>query len=257
MTASITWQPSAHAQAVLRLGDTCLIWSHRLAEWCGHAPVLEEDIAMANIALDLLGQARALLTHAGQLNGALFDEDQLAYLREERQFFNVTLAELPRGDFAQTIVRNHWLACWAVQQWQACAHSSDEQLAAIAGKALKEARYHREHSADWVVRLGDGSDESHQRMTAAVQALWPYVAELFDSDPVDHHAAQQNIAPNWATLQQAWLADVNATFIEAQLALPAATAFLSHGKRGRHSEHMGPLLAQMQVLQRSFPGGVW
>jgi ring-1,2-phenylacetyl-CoA epoxidase subunit PaaC len=257
MTASIVWQPSAHAQTVLRLGDTCLIWSHRLSEWCGHAPVLEEDIALANIALDLLGQARALLTHAGQLDGASVDEDQLAYLREERQFFNVTLAELPRGDFAHAVVRNHWLACWAVQQWQALSHSADEQLAAIAGKALKEARYHREHSADWVVRLGDGSQESHQRMTAAVQALWPYVAELFDSDAIDQQAAQQHIAPSWDSLRQAWLADVSATFIEAQLALPLTTAFMSHGKRGRHSEHMGPLLAQMQVLQRSYPGGVW
>jgi ring-1,2-phenylacetyl-CoA epoxidase subunit PaaC len=257
MTASITFAPSLHAQAVLRLGDTCLIWSHRLSEWCGHAPVLEEDIALANVALDLLGQARALLTHAGQLHRGPFDEDQLAYLREERQFFNVTLAELPRGDFAHTIVRNHWLSCWAVEQWQALGHSRDAQLAAIAGKALKEARYHREHNTDWVVRLGDGTDESHRRMNAAVQALWPYAAELFDDDAIEQHAAEQGIAPLWSGLREAWLADVNATFIKARLSLPPPTAFRSHGKRGRHSEHMGPLLAQMQVLQRSFPGGVW
>jgi ring-1,2-phenylacetyl-CoA epoxidase subunit PaaC len=257
MTASITFRPSLHAQAVLRLGDTCLIWSHRLSEWCGHAPVLEEDIALANIALDLLGQARALLTHAGMLGDERFDEDQLAYLREERQFFNVVMAEIPRGDFAHTVLRNHWLSCWAVQQWQALAPSADAQLAAIAGKALKEARYHREHSADWVLRLGDGTDESQRRMVAALQALWPYVAELFDDDAVETEAAAQGRGPLWSRLRDAWLGDVNATLIEAGLALPLATAFASHGKRGLHSEHLGPLLAQMQTLQRSYPGGVW
>jgi ring-1,2-phenylacetyl-CoA epoxidase subunit PaaC len=257
MTASIAFKPSVHAQTVLRLGDTCLIWSHRLSEWCGHAPVLEEDIALANIALDLLGQARALLTHAGQLAGEPVDEDQLAYLRDERQFYNVTMAELPRGDFATTVVRNHWLACWTVQQWQALAHSSDGQLAAIAGKALKEARYHREHNADWVVRLGDGTEESHRRMEAAIRALWPYVAELFDDDVVERQAAEQRVGPLWSSLREPWLADVQAALIDARLSLPAPSAFQSHGKRGRHSEHMGPMLAQMQVLQRSFPGGVW
>jgi ring-1,2-phenylacetyl-CoA epoxidase subunit PaaC len=256
MTASIACEPSAQAQAILRLADTCLIWSHRLSEWCGHAPALEEDIALANIALDLLGQARALLTHAGSLCEPRFDEDQLAYLREERQFFNITLAELPRGDFAHTTVRNHWLACWAVQQWQALQHAPDEVLAGIAEKALKEARYHREHSADWVLRLGDGTAESKQRMNQAVQALWPYTVELFDDDAIDVQAQHHGLALP-SRFQAAWLADVQAIFIDAGLALPAPTAFRSQGKRGRHSEHMGPLLAHMQVLQRSFPGGVW
>jgi ring-1,2-phenylacetyl-CoA epoxidase subunit PaaC len=260
MTASIEFQPTAQVQALLRMGDTCLIWSHRLSQWCGHAPALEEDIALANIALDLLGQARALLTHAGSLCNAKLDEDQLAYLREERQFFNLTLAELPdrqMGGFAHTTVRNHWLACWAVQHWQALQHASDEVLAGIAQKALKEARYHREHSADWVLRLGDGTAESHQRISAAIQALWPYADELFDDDAVDQQAADKHGLPLPSHFKQAWRADVNATLIDAGLTLPKESAFLSHGKRGVHSEHLGPLLAQMQALQRSFPGGVW
>jgi ring-1,2-phenylacetyl-CoA epoxidase subunit PaaC len=265
MTASIVLSPSPQLQSLLRLGDTCLIWQHRLSEWCGHAPVLEEDMALANIALDLLGQARALLAHAGALCEPRLDEDQLAYLRDERQFFNVVMAELPntgadpsgRRDFAHTVVRNHWLACWAVQQWQALAHSADAQLAAIAGKALKEARYHREHSGDWVVRLGDGTQASHRRMAAAVQALAPYIAELFDDDAADRDSAAQGRGPLWSSLQQAWLTDVSATLTDAGLGLPPPSAFVSHGKRGVHSEHLGPLLAQMQSLQRSFPGGAW
>ena len=175
MTSSIALKPNADAQYVLRLADTCLVWSHRLSEWCGHAPVLEEDIALANHALDLLGQARALLTRAGQLEGQGFDEDQLAYLRDERDFVNVTLAELPngtngRGDFAFTVLRNFVLSSWALLMWQHLAPSRDAELAAIAGKAVKEARYHREHAADWVIRLGDGTEDSALRMQAALDA---------------------------------------------------------------------------------------
>lgn len=243
---------------VLRLADTCLIWSHRLSEWCGHAPVLEEDIALANTALDLLGQARALLSLVG-------DEDQLAYLREEREFVNVTLAELPngtaatggRGDFAFTVLRNFLLSTWALLMWQHLADSRDADLAAIAAKAAKEARYHREHAADWVVRLGDGTDESARRMQAALERAWPYGHELFDADEVDRAAAESGLGPAWGTLREAWLADVEAVLAEATLPLPTKSAFRSDGKRGRHTEHMGHLLAEMQVLQRAYPGGVW
>jgi ring-1,2-phenylacetyl-CoA epoxidase subunit PaaC len=243
---------------VLRLADTCLIWSHRLSEWCGHAPVLEEDIALANHALDLLGQARALLSLVG-------DEDQLAYLREEREFLNVTLAELPngtaatggRGDFAFTVLRNFVLSSWALLMWQHLASSSDAALAAVAGKAAKEARYHREHAADWVIRLGDGTEESARRMQAAVERLWPYTQELFDADAVDRAAAESGLGPAWSALREAWLADVEAVLAEATLPLPPKSAFRSDGKRGRHTEHMGHLLAEMQVLQRAYPGGVW
>jgi ring-1,2-phenylacetyl-CoA epoxidase subunit PaaC len=235
---------------VLRLADTCLIWSHRLSEWCGHAPVLEEDIALANTALDLLGQARALLSHVG-------DEDRLAYLREEREFLNVTLAELPNDDFAFTTLRNFVLSSWVLLMWQRLATSSDEQLAAIAGKAAKEARYHREHAADWVVRLGDGTDESARRMASALGRLWPYCAELFDADDTDRDAQARGVGPSWSALEEAWRADVSAVLQEAGMALPADSAFRSDGKRGRHSEHMGRLLAEMQYLHRAFPGGVW
>ena len=235
---------------ILRLADTCLIWSHRLSEWCGHAPVLEEDIALANTALDLLGQARALLSHVG-------DEDKLAYLREEREFLNVTLAELPNGDFAFTTLRNFVLSAWALLMWQRLATSSDEQLAAIAGKAVKEARYHREHAGDWVVRLGDGTDESSRRMGAALEHAWPYCAELFDADETDLDAQTRGLGPAWNSIEDAWRADVAAVLQEAGMALPADSAFRSDGKRGRHSEHMGRLLAEMQYLHRAFPGGVW
>jgi ring-1,2-phenylacetyl-CoA epoxidase subunit PaaC len=260
MSASISFQPNADAQYLLRLADTCLIWSHRLSEWCGHAPVLEEDIALANTALDLLGQARALLTHAGHALG--FDEDQLAYLRDERDFVNATLAELPNGvngerDFAFAVLRNFVLSSWALLIWRHLATSRDTELAAIAGKAAKEARYHREHAADWVVRLGDGSAESVRRMALALERLWPYTHELFDSDEIDAAAAASGLGPPWSALREAWLADVEAVFAEAALALPAQSAYRSAAKRGLHTEHMGRLLAEMQVLQRSYPGGVW
>ncbi len=260
MTESIVIRPDLQTQYLLRVADTCLIWSHRLSEWCGHAPVLEEDIALANTALDLLGQARALLTHAGQSLG--HDEDQLAYLRDERDFVNVTLAELPngtngKGDFAFTVLRNFLLSSWALLLWQHLAASSDAELAAIAGKAEKEARYHREHAADWVVRLGDGSEDSMRRMQTALARAWPYTAELFDDDAVDRAAAECGLGPACSALREAWLADVEAVLDEATLALPPKSAFRSEAKRGRHSEHMGLLLAEMQVLQRSYPGGVW
>jgi ring-1,2-phenylacetyl-CoA epoxidase subunit PaaC len=262
MTTSIALKPDASTQYVLRLADTCLIWSHRLSEWCGHAPVLEEDIALTNIALDLLGQARALLTHAGR--GLGFDEDQLAYLRDERDFLNVTMAELPnataagvRGDFAFTVVRNFLLSAWALALWEHLEDSRDAELAAIAGKAVKEARYHHEHAADWVVRLGDGTEASARRMAAALERLWPYTNELFDSDAVDAAAAERGLGPAWHALREAWLADVEAVLAEARLVLPPKSAYRSEAKRGVHSEHLGRLLAEMQVLQRSHPGGVW
>jgi len=236
------------ASELLRMADSCLIHGQRLAEWCGHAPVLEEDIALANIALDHIGQARALLTLAGEREARGQnpgrDEDALAFGRLEGEFLNVTMVELPNGDFARTLLRLFLWSSFAKMQWQALAAGSDTVLAGIAAKSLKECRYHQRHSADWVLRLGDGTDESHQRAQQALNALWPYTAEWFT--PAD-----------WASLLEAWEADVLPLLAEATLAVPAATAFLSTGTLGRHSEHMGPLLAEMQSVTRAFPGAVW
>lgn len=256
MQASIRLKSDPGVQYLLRLGDTCLILAQRLGEWCGHAPIIEEDIALTNMALDLVGQARALLTRAGQLGGG-HDEDQLAFLRDERDYLNLTLVELPRGDFAFTVLRNAMVSTLLKLLWQRLQGSSDAELAAIAAKAVKEARYHQEHAADWVVRLGDGTDESKARMQAALKDLWLYVPEMFDSDAVDEHAAGSGLGPRWGELRDAWLAEMRAILEAATLEAPAEAAFRSDGKRGRHSEHMGYILAEMQYLQRAYPGGVW
>jgi ring-1,2-phenylacetyl-CoA epoxidase subunit PaaC len=257
MQASIQVRQDAELQYLLRIADTALVMAQRLGEWTGHAPVLEEDIALANMALDQLGQARAVLTHVGQLEGRGFDEDQLAFLREERDYRNVTLVELPRGDFAVTVLRNAIMGTFFKLLWERLATSSDSEVAAIAGKAVKEARYHQQHAADWVVRLARGTDESRRRMEGALAELWRFTAELFASDAVDAQAAETGLGPRWSELQPAWQAEMAQILDEAELPLPAATPFLSTGKTGVHSEHMGLILAEMQQLQRSYPGGVW
>lgn len=257
MQSSIELHRTPETQYLLRIGDTCLILAQRLGEWCGHAPVLEEDIAMTNIALDLVGQARALLTRAGQVEGLAHDEDQLAFLRNERDYFNLTLVELPRGDFAFTVLRNTMVSTWLKLLWERLAKSTDAELSAIAGKAIKEARYHQQHSGDWVVRLGDGTEESNRRMNAALSELWRYVPELFDTDAVDQAACAAGVGPLWSDLQADWDKEMELILGEAGLTVPAASAFRSTGKRGVHSEHMGYILADMQYLQRAFPGGVW
>ena len=251
---------------VLRPADTCLIHAQRLAEWCGHGPALEEDMALTNMALDLLGQARALLTHAATLHGQGLDEDQLAYLRDERDFFNLTLVEQPMrrssahapgGDFADAVVRNLLLSCWLKLVWQGMVDSSDAELAGIAAKALKEARYHQQHAADWVVRLGDGTSESAARTLAALERAWPFTAEMFVRDAVDDAAEALRLGPARDTLRQPWLDEICAVLEQAALPLPADTAFVSTGTNGVHSEHLGFILAEMQHLQRAYPGGRW
>ena len=260
MSASIHIHASPSVQYLLRIGDTCLIHAQRLAEWCGHAPILEEDIALSNMALDLLGQARGVLTLAGQMearDGEGHDEDQLAFLRDERDYRNLTLVELPRGDFAFTVIRNTMLSTWLRLLWERLASSSEAELAAIAGKAVKEARYHQQHAADWLVRLGDGTDESQRRCSEALNALWRYVPEMFGADAIDDAAVASGLGPRFADLQDAWLAEMREVLDDATLAMPAASAFRSEGTLGRHSEHMGHLLTTMQHLQRSFPEAVW
>jgi ring-1,2-phenylacetyl-CoA epoxidase subunit PaaC len=252
----------ANTTYVLRLADTCLIHSQRLSEWCGHAPVLEEDLALSNIALDLLGQARALLTHAGKLEGQGRDEDQLAFLREERDYRNVILVELPNAasspsdgsggrDFALTTLRNAAVAIWLELMYERLQTSTDAELAGIAAKSLKEVRYHRQHSSDWVVRLGDGTDESKARMQAALNVLWPYFNELFVAEGAG------DVGPAWKELEPEWRARWATLMQEAALTLPRESAAQPQGYLGIHSEHMGHLLATMQHLQRAFPGGVW
>jgi ring-1,2-phenylacetyl-CoA epoxidase subunit PaaC len=259
LTASIAIAPSDVQRYLLRIADTALIHAQRLMEWCGHAPVLEEDLALSNLGLDLLGQARALLTHVGTPLG--LDEDQLAFLRDESDFLNLTLVELPgrRGgaDFADTQVRNLFVAAWLLVLWQRLLDSGETQVAAIAAKAVKEARYHVQHAGDWVVRLGDGTPESARRMQAALDRAWPYVAEMFDDDAVDAGAEAQGLGPRSSALQAPWREAIAPYFAAADLAWPAELAFRSSGRQGRHSEHLGPLLAEMQVLQRSYPGGRW
>jgi len=255
---SVTVSAAPAVQYLLRIADTALILGQRLGEWTGHAPVLEEDIALANMALDLVGQSRALLTYAGSLEGQGLDEDQLAFLREERDFHNVTLVELPRGDFAATVLRNAMLATFFRLLWQRLRDgSSDAEVAAIAEKAVKEARYHQQHAADWVVRLGQGTEESRRRMVAALDQLWRYSPELFTDDAVDEQAAATGLGPRWSELKPQWDIEMGTVLRHAGLEAPAATKFLSTGKRGQHSEHMGYILAEMQYLQRAYPGGEW
>jgi ring-1,2-phenylacetyl-CoA epoxidase subunit PaaC len=234
-----------NAQYVLGLGDDCLISSHRLAEWSGRAPGLEEDVALANIALDQLGQARLLLQHAGSLLGQT--EDELAYLRDEREFRNVQLAELPNGDFGHTIARLLCFSSYQVELYTGLAAGPDPALAAIAGKAVKEVRYHRDYASQWTRRLGDGTAESHRRMAAGLAAVWPYTYELFeDAGPV----------PGLG--RAGWLSSVTGVLTAATLEVPADDGWRpSGGRDGLHTEALGYLLAEMQHLHRAHPGAAW
>jgi len=256
MTAATKTHP-AHLEYVLRIADTSLILGQRLSEWCGHGPVIEEDIALTNIALDLIGQARLLLTHVGRLEGNGRDEDQLAFLRPELQYRNLTIVELPNADFGRTILRSFLVAAWQRGLWQQLVDSSDAELAAIAAKSLKETRYHLQHAADWTVRLGDGTEESHARMQSALDYLWPYTAEFFSATTEDATVETSGIGPAWSTLEVEWDTSVLPVLEVATLNVPAPTPFLSRGKQGVHTESLGHLLSEMQYLQRTYPGGTW
>jgi ring-1,2-phenylacetyl-CoA epoxidase subunit PaaC len=248
----------------LMLGDDSLVLAQRLTAWCSRAPELEEDIALANIALDLLGQARLLLTRAGEVEGNGRDEDALAYLRDEREFRNVHLAEIdcgpgPGGDFATTIVRLLVFSSWKVAQFSRLRGSADPVLAAIAAKGLKELAYHRDHAAQWAVRLGDGTEESHRRMVAAVDRVWPFVDELFHATAVETGLTGVAVDPSELRTEVDGVLD--AVFEAAGLTRPdpIPTAFVAGqaGRDGVHTEAMGYLVAEMQHLHRSLPGAVW
>ncbi|MCE9991070.1 phenylacetate-CoA oxygenase subunit PaaC [Enterobacter asburiae] len=240
----------------LRLGDNGLVLSQRLGAWCGHAPELEIDLALANIGLDLLGQARNFLTYAAEREGE-GDEDTLAFGRDERQFRNLLLVEQPNGSFADTIARQYFMDAWHVELYSRLAQSRDRQLAAIAAKAIKEARYHLRFSRGWLERLGNGTEVSAQKMQQAVNDLWRFTAELFEADEVELALIDEGIAVDPRELRPAWEAEVLSGLQQAGLSVPEEVAYRTGGKKGLHTEHLGPMLAEMQYLQRVYPGQQW
>ncbi len=246
-----------HCRYVLRLADTHLVLAQRLGEWVGHAPALEEDLGLANVALDLLGQARLLLAHAGALEGAGRGEDELAYLREESDYLNLTLVEQPNGDFGMTIARQFLFDAWQLGLVEALQQSTDADLAAIAAKAVRESTYHLRYSSGWLVRLGDGTPESHERAQRALERLWPFTNELFDGDDVDRAAVAAGIGPAPESLSAAWSGRIDSVLEQATLRRPPPAPFGWYGKQGRHGEHLGYLLAEMQSLHRAHPGATW
>ena len=253
MTASTGLSPlPAYA---LGLGDDALILAQRLGEWVTRAPQIEEDIALGNIALDLIGQARTLLTLAGEAEGAGRDEDDLAYLRDDRDFRNVQLVEIPNGDFAVTMARQLVFSAYQYELYTALLDSADGTLAGLAGKAVKEVTYHRDHATQWVVRLGDGTDVSHAKMQDGLNAVWPYVDELFETDQVT--AELPTVAVDAARLRPAWERYVNGVIGEATLTLPEPMWHSRGGRSGIHTENLGHMLAEMQHLHRTHPGVTW
>jgi ring-1,2-phenylacetyl-CoA epoxidase subunit PaaC len=242
---------------VLALADDALVLGHRLSEWSGWAPMLEEDIALSNLALDLVGQARLLYAYAGEVEGKGRDEDRLAYLRDEQAYRNVLLVEQPNGDFAATMVRQLLYAAFMHPYYQALRVSADRRLAEIAAKAVKEMAYHVRHAAEWVVRLGDGTQESHARAAAALDELWMYTGELFAMDDSERALAAAGIAVDRAAIRPQWDATLDAVLRDATLQRPADRWMQSGGRSGRHSEHLGHMLAEMQVLHRAHPGATW
>jgi ring-1,2-phenylacetyl-CoA epoxidase subunit PaaC len=244
-------------QYLLRLGDNCLILSQQLAHWCGHGPALEEDLALTNVALDLLGQARLWLSYAGEVEGQGRDEDALAYGRDGPDFRNLLLVEQPNGHYGDTIMRQFLFDAWHQHLLAGLARSSDARMADIAQKAVKEVRYHLERSAGLVIALGDGTEESHTRMQAALNKLWPYTNEWFEADAVDTQCAANGLAPAAQSLSAPWQRTVQPVLERATLAMPAYSGHQRGGKQGLHSEHLGHLLAPLQFMQRTYPGAQW
>jgi len=242
---------------LLRLGDNTLILAQRLSEWCGKGPVFEEDMALTNTALDLLGQARLWLAYAGEVEGKGRDEDALAYLRDAHQFRNLLLVEQPNGDYAMTMARQFYFDTWHYFLLQELMKSTDERIAAIAEQAVKEVTYHLRRSGDLVVRLGDGTEESHRRLQTAVNDLWMYTGEMFAPDAVDELLAAQGSVCDPVQLREPWLTHVAEVFRQATLTLPSGTWIQKGGKQGRHTEHLGYILTEMQFLQRAYPGAKW
>ena len=256
-TASIQVTETPLVLYVLRRADDALILGHRLSEWCGHAPAMEEDMALANMGLDLLGQARELYSYAAKIEAKGNDEDTFAYLRDVRQYRNLLLLEQPNGDFARTMARQFFYAAFADLYWRAMMKSGDATLAAIAAKSEKESAYHLRHSSEWMVRLGDGTEESHRRAQTAVDDLWAYTGEMFEVDESERALIERGVAVDPATLHPRWLKTVSGVMGEATLVLPESGWMQRGGRGGKHSEHLGHLLSELQSMQRTFPGATW
>jgi ring-1,2-phenylacetyl-CoA epoxidase subunit PaaC len=244
------------AEYALRLGDDALVLCQRLCEWSTCAPELEEDVALTNIALDLLGQARSLLSYAGQLGGQ-DTEDDLAYWREPHQFRNVRMVETENGDFARTMVRQLLFSTYQHGLYSQLQHSTDQTIAGVAAKAAKESKYHLTHAAQWTVRLGDGTQESHRRAAAAVEDLWPYTAELFEPDDLTARLIEVGVAADLEAIRIGWEVSVRVVLAEATLSVPKLPSHITGGRRGMHGDRLGQMLAEMQWLHRSHPGATW
>jgi ring-1,2-phenylacetyl-CoA epoxidase subunit PaaC len=242
---------------VLALADDALVLGHRLSEWSGKAPMLEEDIALSNLGLDLIGQARLFYTYAGEIEGSGRDEDALAYLRDEHEYMNLLIVEQPNGDFAVTIVRHLLYAAFVHPYYQALQRSTDARLAEIAAKAVKEMAYHVRHASEWVIRLGDGTEESHRRAQSALDDLWMYTGEMFEMSEAERDLAQRGIAVDRAVIKPGWDATIARVLAEATLKRPGDRWMQTGGRTSRHTEHLGPMLAEMQVLHRAHPGAKW
>ncbi|MFN6014302.1 MAG: 1,2-phenylacetyl-CoA epoxidase subunit PaaC [Flavobacteriales bacterium] len=242
---------------LLRLGDDSLILGHRMSEWCGHGPILEEDIAMTNIALDLVGQATTILKYAGETEGNGRDGDALAFLRFDRDYRNLLLVEQPNGNFGLTMMRQFLFDAYRKPLFEKLQFSTDKHLAAIAEKSLKETRYHLKHSSEWVIRLGDGTEESNSRIQEALDTLWRYTPELFYQDEVDAELEKNGIIPNNSEVEDEWRKTVNSVLEEATLKVPTNNWKQEGGRKGMHSEHLGFMLAEMQYMQRAYPNMEW
>ena len=247
----------AKFEYLLRLGDSSLIIGHRLSEWCGHGPILEEDIALINIALDFVGNATSLLTYAAQVEGKGRTEDDLAYLRNERDYRNLLLTEQPNGDYAMTIARQFLYDVYTYFLYEELKKSKDETIAAIAVKSHKEITYHLRHTTEWMYRLGDGTEESHQRLQNGLNELWMFTSDLFDMDEVDAILIKAGIAPDLNKIKEAWEKRVKEVVAEATLQLPTSIAKQKGSREGKHTEHLGYLLAEMQYLPRTYPTAKW
>ncbi|HTA27030.1 MAG TPA: 1,2-phenylacetyl-CoA epoxidase subunit PaaC [Bacteroidia bacterium] len=252
-----TNQQKALYEYLLWMGDTTLVLGHRISEWCGHGPILEEDIALTNIALDLLGQARFYLTYAGEVEGKGRSEDDLAYLRDVMDYKNSLLVEQPNGDFAYTMIRQLLFTALSYHLQEALLSSSDERIRGIAEKAIKEVTYHLRHVSDWVIRLGDGTEESHNKAQEALDEVWMLVDDLFVMLPGDKLLVEEKITPDLADIRKKWNDTIKGVLEEATLKVPSETYMMKGGREGKHSEHLGFILAELQFLPRAYPDAKW